>query len=946
MRLFKKIFVLLALATPLPSWAAMVPAYPADDFVESAGICTHLDYYDEPYGTQWPTIQSRLKQLGVRHIRDGGSDPTVLQEFSELASNGIKTIWVSDPGAGVTPTQKFWTPSQSTRWMLTDFIVNNGLTNVFSAVEGLNEIDNYWNRWWISDYTQAGYFYYASNATPANHVTNTYGPPTWWGYYVQDMTSNTWNVMRANPATTNISLIGPAFAYSGYPGNPPTGIDSLTNVNYGNCHPYPFGGNTWAPTNGYATVDNYFWHGQQPSVNIDEYPYELQTYQPAFGNAPMAATETGWFTGDTNMAVSEEAQAKYVPRLYLEYYRLGFRRICLYELLDEGTDLTNWQDNFGLLYNDCSPKPAFTALSNLLGLMADPGPAFNPGALGYSLNITMPPGYTRTNYLRSVVFQKRDGSFWLVLYHEIASSSFYTSNGLAISGTARDIIHPNVIVTANIYAPLQSATLYAPNLTNIPVAIYGAQQTFTLAVNDQPVILKLVPAAQTVTNTNPAWNADFNAAGGASQTYNAMGATATPGTCWNGVSASANSLQTAYLADSTGETSSYACLSASGYAGASTVGPPNPAGTGNALMDNYVYVDTSTTNATGSFALQNVPQGTYKLYVYSSAGNSGHGASVTVNGTTLSTTGNGGGQPNFSGFVQGLNFVVFTNLSPTPSGSIAGTWTAAGPGSVGVINGLQLVQVAASNNAPLYQYAGPITPTNGVSFTLPDLNLAFPDGSSNTMYFRYTLTAYSCAGTMPFYAGMEEYWDTDERVGIGNVYGYAAYSAFNTAVGNLNLNTANPSPGQTWQAVQCGDVTTIIYKIQFNPSGSDTITTWLNPNLKLAEAAQPASLTTTFTGLAKFDNIKLRWGGNGGGWQFSNVQIGTTGPSVGFPDTSVPLVLRLVANANQLTLSWAGYATSLEEANTLNGPWTTSVNQSNPQTITPLNQMHFYRLRQ
>lgn len=475
--------------------AAPVGAQMSDAFVESAGICTHLSYTDKPYYTQWPTVRQRLLDLGVRHIRDGEATADFVSKIKDLANNGVRTIWVLDPGAGITPTGEFWTPSGRTRQLLVPFVKNNGLTNALSAVEIMNEIDLFYNRSWITDYTQAGYFWKANNVDSTNHLVDVSTSPLWWGNYIVSMASNTWSVMKADPATARISLIGPSFG--AWHDTPPTGTNSLRDfVDFGCFHPYPFGGNPYSVHDLYATVDWYIGHGQQPSCNIDEWPLAFNQYQGAFGNKPMAATETGWFTGTANEAVSEAAQAKYVPRLYLEYFRRGIARCCHYELLDEGTTPTDNEQCRGLLRNDLTLKPAYTALKNLLGLLADPGPAFSPGALDLAMTKVMPSGYNRTNYLRSILFQKRDQTFWLVLYHELASSSYYTAppNPVAITGVARDIIHPDATVNLTFNTPIAQATIFQPNIAATAITNYTAPQTLSVAVNDTPVVIELTVA--------------------------------------------------------------------------------------------------------------------------------------------------------------------------------------------------------------------------------------------------------------------------------------------------------------------------------------------------------------------------------------------------------------------------------------------------------------------
>ncbi|MCB1132062.1 MAG: PEP-CTERM sorting domain-containing protein, partial [Verrucomicrobiae bacterium] len=73
----------------------------------------------------------------------------------------------------------------------------------------------------------------------------------------------------------------------------------------------------------------------------------------------------------------------------------------------------------------------------------------------------------------------------------------------------------------------------------------------------------------------------------------------------------------------------------------------------------------------------------------------------------------------------------------------------------------------------------------------------------------------------------------------------------------------------------------------------DNITVWLNPNLALTEAAQSPSLTTNFFANASFDEIRLREGGGGNGWTFSDIVIAGNSTDTGFfavPEPSAALL--------------------------------------------------------
>lgn len=190
-----------------------------------------------------------------------------------------------------------------------------------------------------------------------------------------------------------------------------------------------------------------------------------------------------------------------------------------------------------------------------------------------------------------------------------------------------------------------------------------------------------------------------------------------------------------------------------------------------------------------------------------------------------------------------------------------------------------------SSAAVLYTYAGQFVNNNN-AFVLPSMTLSRGGTSTDTLYFRYTVTnPASNKDTENYYAGMSLYSFGAERLGIGNGWDPYAYSAFGTA-GNVDLKSANPDGtnglGVAYQLVESTDITTFVFKIAYNNAGDDSITVWLNPDLNLSEGAQSAALTTTFTANAAFNEIMLREGDDGvgldnpAGWNFSNIAIAET----------------------------------------------------------------------
>ncbi|HTA31567.1 MAG TPA: two-component regulator propeller domain-containing protein, partial [Candidatus Cybelea sp.] len=149
-----------------------------------------------------------------------------------------------------------------------------------------------------------------------------------------------------------------------------------------------------------------------------------------------------------------------------------------------------------------------------------------------------------------------------------------------------------------------------------------------------------------------------------------------------------------------------------------------------------------------------------------------------------------------------------------------------------------------------------------------------------------------------------------------------AYSAFkivangDTVISDfVDLHSSRPeSSGGTnsgsflpYELPHRGLESTIVFKVQYVAGGDDLITVWLNPDLGpgASEASQPANLITTMNADASFDEIRLRHGGGGVGWIFSDMEIATSfadfvtsGNSpggtadTGFGSSSLPLTFR------------------------------------------------------
>ena len=166
------------------------------------------------------------------------------------------------------------------------------------------------------------------------------------------------------------------------------------------------------------------------------------------------------------------------------------------------------------------------------------------------------------------------------------------------------------------------------------------------------------------------------------------------------------------------------------------------------------------------------------------------------------------------------------------------------------------------------------------------------DTANDTLYFKFHVDPLSDTNSEEYFAAFELFDGDAERLGIGNAMKAWAYSAFfqandssesNNIAGYIDLHTLKPESSAdgasaSYQLPRRGVGITIIFKVQYVPGEDDLITVWLNPDLGPGanEAYQPEGLTTRFNANASFDEIRLRHGGGGGGWSFSDLAIATS----------------------------------------------------------------------
>jgi hypothetical protein len=114
-------------------------------------------------------------------------------------------------------------------------------------------------------------------------------------------------------------------------------------------------------------------------------------------------------------SIPEQIEGMYMPRAILEQAIHGIRRTYIYELIDQGRAAAGDTGMYGLAHNDGSPKPAFTALKNLIEILSDPSPQSKEMFQPQNLQFSLADAPASLHYL---VMAKRDGSYYIAFWLE------------------------------------------------------------------------------------------------------------------------------------------------------------------------------------------------------------------------------------------------------------------------------------------------------------------------------------------------------------------------------------------------------------------------------------------------------------------------------------------------------------------------------------------------
>lgn len=473
-------------AAPAGAAAATIQAPSAAAFRDSIGVATHFDFEGYAYqGDSIENLQSALRGLGVRHIRDHAcfdKDEDCAIVRSRLAAMAdtfgpggprVGTIVIAAPLMGK-PALRAERDAEILRALRG--IRDSPVAAMTEGIEMVNEPD--------------------------------YKGGDWAAVTVADA-----KTLRAYLATPEFASLRDIPVFAPALGKPTSSPDLLKAgwtkdlADVSNAHPYPMPYDTPEKT-GIANECT-----KTPVVRT-----VMQCATDLAGTTKAIATEAGYSTaGYVNVAdwVSQQAQATYTLRMLLHNFKAGVPRTYLYELLNLEVQQTARNHGYGLMQTVNAggtrkigaPKPVYHAIANLNKRIGDLGATALPGSI--DLTLTDPATGTEIpeSAVEKLVLRRADGKFMLAVWqpakawlHNTANFSYYT----------RDLAAPVKTVRVGLDGSAGGWDVKRFTPVTIPVAgddfrqAYQGVSSVEFGVDEDVTLLELTPPAPIIGPVAPA----------------------------------------------------------------------------------------------------------------------------------------------------------------------------------------------------------------------------------------------------------------------------------------------------------------------------------------------------------------------------------------------------------------------------------------------------------
>jgi hypothetical protein len=403
-----------------------IKARKAAQFVDSMGVNVHLESPYRPYNSSnYPLIDSELRSLGMHHVRDeiNDTDDQFVKRLNHLGTLGYSVCGLIEgsndyPAAGQNLDPTVMGP------MLEKL-------KTLEVVEGPNEPDDTPPPFFYG----LDYLYY-----PAGAINESL---------------NLWEIVQGDPQINSLPVLAMS---EGSSGDFRTLADFTNHApvdyaNFGNMHAYQGGQVGDSGLTNLYIPDVRAWVGNKKPLWTTEMGYH---------------NYTKYLSDGEQQGVSERASAIYLPIAFLSGFNANVVQTFSYELLDEvddpqltqsckkqspsGISYCSGEGHYGLLNFDGTPKPAFSALKNLIEILQEPKRLpFDPG----SLKITFADAPASMQY---TLLEKSNGDYYLAIWND--KSVYRIAKGAMVPG--KDIDPPKVPIAISFEKPL-TFTVYAPN---------------------------------------------------------------------------------------------------------------------------------------------------------------------------------------------------------------------------------------------------------------------------------------------------------------------------------------------------------------------------------------------------------------------------------------------------------------------------------------------------
>ena len=371
-----------------------------------------------------------MRNLGVRHVRVGMfTNATQYQFYKNLAASHIYGTIIDSFGA----------TARDIRIQIKTLGTKNS-GGFIETMEGVNEPNNPAMPWYTSNWVKA----------------------------IRDQQSVLW--VTTKDTSPSLTVLGPSICCNSRDQALLGDLSIL--MDSGNIHDY-FG----------SSNPGLLYYSGMGSIR-----QQLNTQSVISKWKPITSTETGWGSSpkDPAAGVDPVIQGRYIIRNFFLQKSAGVSRVYDFNLLDQGVSTVPY-GSYGIVGiepdGSMQPKPAYYALKNLIAELRDDGKSFYPSGLSYRLTGDCAG-------VEHLLLQKRDGSFLLALWVEVASWD---------ASNQKDFVRPpqKVIISSSVdLAAAEAVSITGSTYTNEWVKLRLHHNVLEASATDEVQLIHLIPTYQ------------------------------------------------------------------------------------------------------------------------------------------------------------------------------------------------------------------------------------------------------------------------------------------------------------------------------------------------------------------------------------------------------------------------------------------------------------------